>query len=85
MACKTALIASELPVVNELVSEKEALLFEPDREQDLARCIRFILDTPEKKLEYVTNAFQKVQDHFLWNTQKEKLKKVYEDLITTNE
>ncbi len=85
MACKTALIASELPVVNELVSEKEALLFEPDREQDLARCIRFILDSPEKKVEYVTNAFKRVKKDFLWNMQKEKLKKVYEKLIVAHE
>ncbi|MDO6808866.1 glycosyltransferase family 4 protein [Zobellia galactanivorans] len=81
MACKTMVIASELPVVSELVTEEEALLFEPDREQDLARCIRFILDEPERKESYIASAFKKVQDDFLWEDQKAKLKKVYQDLM----
>ncbi|OWW25831.1 hypothetical protein B4Q04_09565 [Zobellia sp. OII3] len=81
MACKTMVIASELPVVSELVTEEEALLFEPDREQDLARCIRFILDEPERKESYIASAFKKVQGDFLWEDQKAKLKKVYQDLM----
>ncbi len=81
MACKTALIAADLPVVTDLVSNKEALLFEPEREQDLARCIRFILDEPERKKEFISNAFKRVKVDFLWSTQKEKLKKIYNDLM----
>ncbi|SIS71135.1 Glycosyltransferase involved in cell wall bisynthesis [Zobellia uliginosa] len=81
MACKTMVVASELPVVTELLTEEEALLFEPDREQDLARCIRFILDEPERKESYIANAFKKVQSDFLWEGQKAKLKKVYQDLM----
>jgi glycosyltransferase involved in cell wall biosynthesis len=81
MACKTIVIASELPVVTELVTEQEALLFEPDREQDLARCIRFVLDEPERKETYITNAFNKVKSKFLWDDQKDKLKKIYQDLM----
>ena len=80
MACETMVIASELPVVTELVTAQEALLFEPDREQDLARCIRFVLDEPERKETYISNAFEKVKSTFLWDAQKEKLKKIYQDL-----
>lgn len=80
MACKTMVIASELPVVTELVTKQEALLFEPDREQDLARCIRFALDEPERKNTYITNAFNKVKSNFLWDDQKDKLKTIYQDL-----
>ncbi|WP_299838616.1 glycosyltransferase family 4 protein [uncultured Tenacibaculum sp.] len=85
MACKTPVIASKLPVVTELVSDNEALLFEPDREQDLARCIRFTLDNPEKSKEFSKNAFIKVQRDFLWSIQSEKLEKVYQELIQQNE
>jgi len=81
MACKTTVIASKLPIVTDLVSDQEALLFEPDREQDLARCIRFILDNPEKSKEYSSNAFAKVKRDFLWSIQTEKLEKIYKELI----
>lgn len=80
MACKTPIIASDIPVIRELVSEKEALFFDVDREQDLARCIRFILDNPEKKTTYIKNAFKKVTTDFLWKTQRSKLQKIYEKL-----
>ena len=85
MACKTTLIASNLPVITDLVSEKEAILFEPDREQDLARCIRFILDTPEKKATYTKKAFTKVKGNFLWSTQTKKLGDIYKKLINEHE
>ncbi|WP_028888853.1 glycosyltransferase [Tenacibaculum ovolyticum] len=80
MACKTAIIASNIPVVKELVSEKEAVLFEPDREQDLARCIRFILDEPDKRIKYIDKAFNKIQNEFTWSIQQDKLKQVYNRL-----
>ncbi|SNR16477.1 glycosyltransferase family 4 protein [Tenacibaculum jejuense] len=85
MACKTPVIASKLPVVTDLVSDEEALLFEPDREQDLARCIRFILDNPERGNEYAKNAFTKVKSEFLWDIQTKKLEKIYKELIKQNE
>ncbi|PKV52993.1 glycosyltransferase involved in cell wall biosynthesis [Aquimarina sp. MAR_2010_214] len=80
MACETTVVASDLPVVRELVSEKEAMLVEPDRELDLARCIRFLLDTPEERMVLSDRALKKMKKEFTWQIQVKKLNQVYEDL-----
>ncbi|TPN85984.1 glycosyltransferase family 4 protein [Aquimarina algicola] len=80
MACGTTLVASDLPVVRELVSEKEAMLVEPDRELDLARCIRFLLDNPEECKALSDQALEKMKKEFTWSSQLKKLNQVYEDL-----
>ncbi len=80
MACGTTLVASDLPVVRELVSEKEAMLVEPDRELDLARCIRFLLDNPEECKALSDQALEKMKKEFTWPSQLKKLNQVYEDL-----
>ncbi|SDE86560.1 glycosyltransferase family 4 protein [Cellulophaga baltica] len=81
MACGTALVASDLPVVRELVSEQEAMLVEPDRELDLARSIRFLLDTPEEREVLAAKALQKMKEEFTWELQVNKLNQVYKNLI----
>ncbi|WP_282080525.1 glycosyltransferase family 4 protein [Aquimarina algiphila] len=80
MACGTTIVASDLPVVRELVSDKEAMLVEPDRELDLARCIRFLLDTPEERIALSDRALKKMKEEFTWQIQVKKLNQVYEDL-----
>ncbi|WP_271769557.1 glycosyltransferase family 4 protein [Aquimarina algiphila] len=80
MACGTTIVASDLPVVRELVSDKEAMLVEPDRELDLARCIRFLLDTPEECIALSDRALKKMKEEFTWQIQVKKLNQVYEDL-----
>lgn len=80
MACKTAIISSEIPVVNELLTENEALFFEADREMDLARCIRFLLDSPEKREELAAKAYAKFEQEFTWQIQLSKLNLIYKNL-----
>ena len=80
MACGTAVVASDLPVVRKLVSEKEALLVEPDRELDLARCIRYLLDSPEERKILSDNALEKLKKEFTWQHQMQKLNGVYNSL-----
>ncbi|WP_103863405.1 glycosyltransferase family 4 protein [Aquimarina sp. I32.4] len=82
MACQTTIVASDLPVVRELVSEKEAMLFEPDRELDLARCIRFLLDSPEESKILSDNALARMKKEFTWELQLQKLKKLYKEIST---
>jgi len=82
MACQTAIIASDLPIVRELVSSEEALLFEPNRELDLARCIRYLLDSPEERELLISKAFEKLKNNFTWTLQLKKLRKVYHTLKT---
>jgi len=81
MACKTPIIVSELPVIQELLTEDEAYFFWPEDEQDLSRCIRFILDNPESASTKAEKAFNRFQQQFTWHHHNEKLQKVYQNLM----
>ncbi|WP_100074536.1 glycosyltransferase [Chryseobacterium camelliae] len=81
MACKTPIIAAELPVTKELLAEGEAYFFWPEDEQDLSRCIRFVLDNPGPANEKAENAFHRFQQQFTWDHHNEHLQKVYHNLM----
>ena len=85
MACQTTVVASDLPIVREIVSSEEALLFEPNRELDLARCIRYLLDSPEERKLIASRAFEKLKNNFTWTLQLKKLRKVYQSLKVNHE
>lgn len=84
MACKTTVIASQLPVVTEIADKNEIMFFEPDRELDLARCIRILLDEPEQRQRFAENAFKKLNSEFTWQHQLQKLHNLYNQLQTAN-
>ncbi len=81
MACKTPIIVSELPVTQELLAEDEAYFFWPEDEQDLSRCIRFVLDNLESASTKAEKAFNRFQQQFTWHHHNEKLQKVYQNLM----
>ncbi|UZT97941.1 glycosyltransferase family 4 protein [Chryseobacterium fluminis] len=81
MACKTPIIVSELPVTQELLTEDEAYFFWPEDEQDLSRCIRFVLDNLESASTKAEKAFNRFQQQFTWHHHNEKLQKVYQNLM----
>jgi len=81
-ACGRPIVASDLPVVRELVREgMEALLFPPDSPQDLADKVLTLLAEPELASSLGSCALQRVRSHFTWRHAQEALLKVYEDLI----
>jgi len=65
MASKRPIIASDLPSIREIVSEKEVLFFEPDNPEDLAEKIRILLKDIKLQEDISKNAFEKVKN-FTW-------------------
>lgn len=81
MACNTPIVAAELSVTKELLTEDEAYFFWPEDELDLSRCIRFVLDNPEATNAKTENAFNRFQEKFTWKHHNQKLQKVYQNLM----
>jgi glycosyltransferase involved in cell wall biosynthesis len=80
MACKTPLIASELPVVKELAGEN-AFYFVPEDELDLSRCIRFVLDNEAEANAKAEQAFHTYVNNFTWEQHNHKLKSFYQNRL----
>lgn len=80
MACKTPLVASELPVVKELAGEN-AYYFWPEDDLDLSRCIRFVLNNENAARQKANAAYEVYSENFTWQHHNEKLKTVYKNLI----
>lgn len=82
MACGTTVIASDLPVVRELLTEREnARLVKPERPAELARAIRILLDYPEENSKLSQRAREKVDSQFRWKMQQDRLQQLYHSLI----
>jgi glycosyltransferase involved in cell wall biosynthesis len=84
MACGTTVVASDLPVVRELLAEGEnARLVKAERPAELARAIRILLDYPEENAKLAGKAREKVAAQYSWTLQKERLQQLYQ-LLTNN-
>lgn len=67
MACGTAVIASKIPVVEEILQDGvSGKLVSPDRPQELARAIRLLLEYPEQRSVLAKNAKKLIEDRFNW-------------------
>ena len=83
MACGTPVIASDLPVVREIITpEHDGLLFRPGRPADLARAMRLLTEYADLRHTLGSNARQTIATRFTWKQQKEKLLQVYRSPIT---
>lgn len=81
MACKTPIVASELPVVEEILQDNvDAKLVKPDRPAELARAIRLLLEHPDLRARFAENAYQKIVSTFNWQQSTTKLIDVYKSL-----
>lgn len=81
MACGTTLVASDLPVLRELLTDREeGRLVKADRPAELARAIRVILDHPEENKKLATRAKAKVTSCYSWEIQRRKLTQLYQSL-----
>ena len=72
MASKRPIVASDLPSLREILSEKNSILVEPDNPQALARGIGEILLNPQLSNRISTQAFSDVQK-YSWQKRAEKI------------
>ncbi len=78
MACKTAVVASDLPVVREIFApDFPVKLVYPDRPHLLSQAIRFLLESPNIRENMALQSWQLLQNKYSWKAQKEKLVNIY--------
>lgn len=82
MAAGRPLVASNMPIVRELVREDvDALLFSPNDPDDLVRQVLALLDDIELSRRLAMSASERALTKFTWHEAQKKLVKVYEKLI----
>jgi glycosyltransferase involved in cell wall biosynthesis len=83
MACARPLVASNMPIVRELVREDmDALLFSPNDPEDLARQVLTLLNNFELSQRLAACASERALTKFTWHEAQKKLLKVYEKLLS---
>lgn len=84
MAAGRPLVASNMPIVRELVREDvDALLFSPNDPDDLARQVLALLDDIELSRRLAMSASKRALTKFTWHESQKKLVRVYEKLLNT--
>jgi glycosyltransferase involved in cell wall biosynthesis len=82
MASSRPMIASNMPIVRELVREDvDALLFSPNDPDDLARQVLTLLADFELSKRLSDSATERVLKKFTWHEAQKKLIKLYDQLI----
>jgi glycosyltransferase involved in cell wall biosynthesis len=85
MAAGRPLLASNMPIVRELVREDvDGLLFSPSDPDDLARQANLLLKDLELSKRLAESAAEHVREKFTWHAAQKKLLKVYERLVMRN-
>lgn len=84
MAAGRPLLASNMPIVRELVREDvDGLLFSPNDPNDLARQTLTLLNNFELSQRLATSASERALTKFTWHESQKKLVKVYKKLLTS--
>ena len=84
MAAARPLLASNMPIVRELVREDvDALLFSPSDSEDLARQALTLLDDLELSQRLAQSASERALTKFTWHESQKKLGKVNEKLLAS--
>ncbi|MDH5602933.1 MAG: glycosyltransferase, partial [Cyclobacteriaceae bacterium] len=82
LANSTPVIASDLPVVREIMNHgKEGLLVPPDRPADLARAIRQMVEGTGEREEMGRRGLRLIQEHYQWKSKQQELAVLYESCI----
>jgi len=82
MACGCPVVASDLPVVREIITPgEEGMFFQPGRPADLARCLRILMDYPDYRKEMGEKARQKIEDKYSWAHIRQQYKNEYEQMF----
>ncbi|BCJ47188.1 hypothetical protein GCM10010168_72230 [Actinoplanes ianthinogenes] len=77
MAAGTAVVASDLPVIREVLGDLGRLV-PPDRPAELARAIRVMLEYPDACRDLGRRARRHIEDGFTWHHARNRLAAVYE-------
>lgn len=81
MASGTAVVASDIPPVRELIRDREnGWLVHPDRPAELARAIRILLEHPHLASDLGVRARNTIEEHYTWQRSTDALRRVYEQL-----
>lgn len=82
MAYGVPVLATHLPVVNEIITENvNGFLVAPDRPEIFGRKMRSLLNNRKKLQEIGVNAKKLIKENYLWEYQESKMKLVYQNLI----
>ena len=82
MACGTPVVASDLPVVREIVTpEVDGMLCRPGRPADLARALRVMYEFPELRDRLGKAARHTIASRYTWEQQTNKVIEVYRSPI----
>jgi glycosyltransferase involved in cell wall biosynthesis len=82
MASGRPLLASNMPIVRELVREdRDGLLFSPNDPEDLARKALALLADIDLSQRVADSAAARALSRFTWHEAQKKLGRVYEELI----
>ena len=82
MAVGRPLVASNLPVVRELVRESvDGLLFIPNDPLDMARQVNRLLEDFDLSKRLAENAARRARQHLTWHRAQKRLDKVYRRLL----
>ncbi|MEW5938505.1 MAG: glycosyltransferase family 4 protein [Chloroflexota bacterium] len=83
MAAGRPLLASNMPIVRELVREDvDALLFSPNDPEDLARQALILLNDFDLSKRLAESASERALTKFTWHESQKKLGKVYEKMLS---
>jgi glycosyltransferase involved in cell wall biosynthesis len=82
MAAGTPVVASDLAVVRELVTDGEhGRLVPPDRPAELARAVRVLLEYPERAAAMGAAGRRHVERTLTWARSRAQLRQVYDELV----
>lgn len=82
MAAGRPLLASNMPIVRELVREDvDGLLFSPNDPDDLARQANLLLNDVELSQRLAESAAAHVRENFTWHESQKKLRKIYQKML----
>ncbi len=78
MASGTAVVASDVAPVRELIQDREnGWLVHPDRPAELARAMRILLEHPQLTKQLGASARQTIEDHYTWDRATSALRSAY--------
>jgi glycosyltransferase involved in cell wall biosynthesis len=82
MASGTAVVASDVPPVRELIRDREnGWLVHPERPAELARAIRILLEHPQRARELGASARRTIEERFTWERSTSALRSAYAGLM----
>lgn len=82
MAYGTPVIASNIAVVRELITDNETgFLVAPDRPEQLGRKMRTLAEQPQILKRVGQNGKNKIEKNYLWLYQEAKMKTMYQNLL----